>query len=239
MTTSNVRAERAQPGAGWTVLELLAFAPFGFLLWFVWKEPLVVERASVPVAAVAVPQTEPPRAAAEAARADSDEVVYVGTAASTVEQRIAPVARLTMETQAGTGTQEAPAAADQPEAPVTTVTPVAPVAPVTSNAAPAADSITIEIADATGVDGFASGLAQSLEQSGLTVAKATTAAPGSQRRTVILFRKGYEEQARRLSKRFNHPPALVAGKDAETGLRLVLGSAAVRDKLMLAPSAGS
>lgn len=239
LTRGGTMNSTTAPGAtsiekrGWTPFELFMLAPFGILLWYVATEPLVLPVAPVhaaapvqaDVAAVAVPVVDP------------DAPVFV-TAGTTVLQRIAPVARVTLEAQEAAPVPQESAQAQVPAAPAVAVAqPPAPAveAPVQQAAATAR----IEIIDGTGVDGLASGLAAQLEKAGVKVSGTGTMVAGSQRRTVILYRDGFEDEAVRLSKLFVRPPALVnntrSRNAADTSeIRLVLGSAASREKNLLA-----
>lgn len=170
--------------------------------------------------------------------------IFVVTANSTVLERIAPIATVTIEEVA------APAAtADAAAVPVaapqeTAQLDVASVpAPVVAEAPKQAAALRLEVSDATGVDGFAKRVAQALEQSGIAIAKVSSVPAGKQRRNVILFRDGFEEEAKRLSKLFVTAPALVnnaASKDSAdvADVKLVLGSAAAREKNLLASDDG-
>lgn len=207
---------------GWTTFEFLLLAPFALLLWYIATEPLVVpvkKEASPPPAAAAVSAAEP---SAEPAR-----VVFVTTGNTTVFQRIAPVASVNLEE-----VEQVAAAVSEP-APVTPAPVEAAPAPVPATAA----ALRIVISDGTGVEGFAKGVAQQLEQAGMTVS-ATAAIAGMQKRNVIFFRDGFEEDAARLSKLFVQPPVLINNTNTRKSsdaadVRLVLGSAAAREKTLL------
>ncbi|HYC42940.1 MAG TPA: LytR C-terminal domain-containing protein, partial [Noviherbaspirillum sp.] len=220
----------------WTAFELLMLAPFGLLLWYVATQPLVLPAAPpvnaiVPIAAAAVP-AEQVLAAPVTRAADPDAPVFV-TAGTTVLQRIAPVARVTLEAQEAAAAPQDTAQAPASDGPAVAV-------PVTASEPAAAEpqvaaSMRIEITDGTGVDGFVKDITSQLEKSGVTVTRTTNMTPGAQNRTVILYRDGFEQDAERLSKLFARPPALVnntrsrKASDA-SDVRLVLGSAAVREK---------
>ena len=221
----------------WTAFELLMLAPFGLLLWYVGTQPLVLPAAPpmhaiTPVAAATAPVEQ---AASTAPAADPDAPVFV-TAGTTVLQRIAPVARLTLEAQeAVAAPQESAQASD---APAIVAQPTAAVEQVAVEPQAVA-SIRIEITDGTGVEGFAKDIASQLEKSGVTVSKTASMAAGAQRRTVILYRDGFEADAQRLGKLFAHQPALVNNTRSRNAsdasdVRLVLGSAAAREKQLLA-----
>lgn len=210
-----------------------------------------------PAAQQAVTTTGTVQPAAEPKASTSTAVgttkpVFVVTANSTVLERIAPIAMVTIEEIAPpAATAEAaavPAApAPQETAKVDVDTAPAPAAaqpaPVVAEAPKQAAALRFEVSDATGVDGFATNVAQTLEQSGIAIAKVSSVPAGKQRRTVILFRDGFEEEAKRLSKLFVTAPALVnsaASKDSADApdVKLVLGSAAAREKALLASDAG-
>ena len=221
MTSTKEHNGAAVANRGWTAFELLLLAPFALLLWYIATEPLVVplkKEASPPPAVAAASAIEP---SGEPAR-----VVFVTTGNTTVLQRIAPVASVNLE-------EAVPAMATVSEpAPAPTVPVEAAAAPVTA----AAPALRIEISDGTGIEGFAKGVVQQLEQAGMTVS-ATAAMAGMQKRNVIFFRDGFEEDALRLSKLFIRPPVLVNNtntrKPSETAdVRLVLGSAAAREKVL-------
>lgn len=226
----------------WTPFELLMLAPFGLLLWYVGTQPLVLPAAPpanalVPVAAAAIP-AEQAATAPVASVADPDAPVFV-TTGSTVLQRIAPVARLTLEVLDAAAAPQDAAPVQVSEAPPAAAPAAAPVeqAPV---APQAAATMRIEITDGTGVEGFVKDVTSQLEKSGVTVSRTTNMTPGAQRRTVILYRDGFEQDAERLSKLFTHPPALVNNTRSRNAsdasdVRLVLGSAAVREKGLQAP----
>lgn len=178
--------------------------------------------------------------------------VFIVTANSTVLERIAPIATVTIEEVASpAATAEAAAVPVAPAPQETAQVDVAPApapaapqpAPVVAEAPKQAAALRFEVSDATGVDGFAKGVAQALEQSGIAIAKVSSVPAGKQRRTVILFREGFEEEAKRLSKLFVTAPALVnntASKDNAdvADVKLVLGSAAAREKNLLASDSG-
>ncbi|WP_420475352.1 LytR C-terminal domain-containing protein [Noviherbaspirillum sp. ST9] len=216
-TTAPARAKQ-----NWTAFELLMLAPFGFLLWYVGTQPLVL-----PAPAVNPFVANEQVVAAPIAQADPDTPRFV-TTGSTVLERIAPVARLTLEGQEAIAVSTEPAQVQVQDGPV--VVEAAPIAPQDSA------SIRIEIADGTGVEGFAGELTSQLEKLGVTVSKTASMPAGAQRRTVILYRDGAEEVAQRLGKLFARPPALVnkPGSDNAAEVRLVLGSAAAHDKALLA-----
>jgi hypothetical protein len=216
----------------WTAFELLTLAPFGLLLWYVGTQPLVLPAAPpastiVPVASAAVPTEQ-----IVAAPVDPDAPVFVNTG-TTVLQRIAPVARLTLEVQEATPAPQDTAQAPEADTPAVTVPAAAnEPAPVEPQAAA---SMRIEITDGTGVEGLVKDIVSQLEKSGVTVSKTTNMTPGAQRRTVILYRDGFEQDAERLSKLFARPPALVNNTRSRNAsdasdVRLVLGSAATREK---------
>lgn len=232
MTSTTVHNAPTRTRHSWTPFELLLLAPFGLLLWYVETQPLVLPKA--------MPAPEPV-AAAPAAEQDPDAPAFVVGGESTVDRRIAPVARVVLEgTDAPPSVEPAPATppvaeAAQPAA----AAPAASAAPV----APAASRARIEITDGTGVDGLAQDVAAALEQAGIAVAKTANMPSGSQRRTVIFYRNGFEGEARRLSLVFAQPPALVNNTRPHNGMddydvRLVLGSAAARDKALLARKGG-
>lgn len=210
---------------------------------------------TVAVVAVAAPAAATPAAveqkAAAPAASDVIKPVFVVTPNSTILERIAPVATVTVEDLAAPA-MTAEAAVPAPAAPA----PVAPQAAAPVEAAPApspavlqaapvaeapkqAVALRFEISDATGVDGFAKNLAQALEQSGIAIANVASVPAGKQRRTVILFRDGFEEEAKRLAKLFVTAPALVNNTASRNGadsadVKLVLGTAAAREKNLLA-----
>lgn len=218
-TTAPARAKQ-----NWTAFELLMLAPFGLLLWYVVSHPLVLTAAPAVNAISAQEQ-----AVASVTPADPDAPRFV-TTGTDVLQRIAPVARLTMEGQ------EVVAVGQEPtQAQVQAAAAAEPVAAAEETA-----SIRIEIADGTGVDGLADELTSQLEKQGVKVSKTAQMPAGAQRRTVIVYRDGSEEAAQRLGKLFARPPALVSNAGARNApdaadVRLVLGSAAARDKSLLAP----
>jgi hypothetical protein len=213
----------------WTAFELLMLAPFGLLLWYIGTQPLVLPAA--PPAKVIVAEEQ---AAAEPVVSKDPDAPRFVTAGSSVLERIAPVARLTLEAQeaqeVATAPQE-PAQAQVSDTPAVTNQAVA----VPQEAA----LIRIEITDGTGVDGLAGELTSQLEKNGVTVSKTAHMPAGAQRRTVILYRDGFEEVAQRLGKLFTRPPALVNATSSRNAseaadVRLVLGIAAARDKALLA-----
>lgn len=183
------------------------------------------------------------------AAADAIKPVFVVTPNSTVLERIAPLATVTIENLVApavtTDTVDAAAAptpvaaVPQEIAAIETAPAAAAPAPAIAEAPKPAGALRFEISDATGVDGVAKNLAQSLEQSGVSIAKLVSVPAGKQRRTVILYRDGFEEEAKRLSTLFVVAPALVnntATRDnADTAdVKLVLGTAAAREKNLLA-----
>lgn len=232
MKSTTVTASAKQ---NWTAFELLMLAPFGLLLWYVGTQPLVLPAAPpasaiVPVASAAGPADRV--AAAVAVPADPDAPVFV-TTGTTVLQRIAPIARVMLEAQEVAAAPQETAQAPVADAPVVAV-PAAADEPA-AVAPQATASMRIEITDGTGVEGFVKDIASQLEKSGVTISRTTNMTPGAQRRTVILYRDGFEEDAERLSKLFARPPALVNNTRSRNAsdasdVRLVLGSAAVREK---------
>ena len=175
--------------------------------------------------------------------------IFVVTANSTVLERIAPIASVTIEEVAAPAATADAAAVPAPAPQETAKLDVAPApaapqaAPVVAEAPKQAAALRFEVSDATGVDGFAKRVAQALEQSGIAIAKVSSVPAGKQRRTVILYRDGFEEEAKRLSKLFVTAPALVnnaASKDSAdvADVKLVLGSAAAREKNLLASDDG-
>lgn len=231
-TTASASAKQ-----NWTAFELLMLAPFGLLLWYVATQPLVLPAAppanAVEAVAEASGQAEQALAAPVTAADDPDAPVFV-TTGTTILQRIAPVARLALEVQEAVATPLDAVQTHVAEAPQVAVSPATRVeqAPVEPQVAA---SMRIEITDGTGAEGFVKDLTSQLEKSGVTVSRTTNMTPGAQRRTVILYRDGFEQDAERLSKLFVHPPALVnntRSRKASEGsdVRLVLGSAAVREK---------
>lgn len=223
MKTTTTPASAKQ---NWTAFELLMLAPFGLLLWYIGAQPLVLPAAPPVTAIVADEQA----VAASVAPTDPDAPVLV-TVGTSVDQRIAPVARLALEAQDAVTAPQEPA-----QVQVSETSAVAVQAAVEPQEAA---SIRIEITDGTGIDGFAGELASQLEKVGVTVSKTANMAAGAQRRTVILYRDGSEEVAQRLSKLFTHSPALVNNTRSRnlsdtSDVRLVLGSAAARDKALLA-----
>lgn len=218
----------------WTAFELLILAPFGLLLWYVGTQPLVLPAAPsvnviVPVATTAVPAEQ----VFVAPAGYPDSPVFI-TAGSTVLQRIAPVARLVLEVQeVVAATQNAITVLDA-DAPTTSALATGAVEQGGVESV-VATPMRMEISDGTGIDGFANEIILQLEKSGVTVSKTANMVVGTQRRTVILYRDGFEEEAQRLSKLFARPPAMVnntrsrSASDA-SDVRLILGSAAVREK---------
>lgn len=177
--------------------------------------------------------------------------IFVVTANSTVLERIAPIATVTIEEVAApAATADAaavPVAAPQETAQLDVAPVPAPAAPqpapVVAEAPKQAAALRLEVSDATGVDGFAKRVAQALEQSGIAIAKVSSVPAGKQRRNVILFRDGFEEEAKRLSKLFVTAPALVNNAASKASadvadVKLVLGSAAAREKNLLASDDG-
>ena len=267
MILTKVHDERKKSKRSWTFIELLLLAPFGLLLWYVATQPLVLPEGSAPhVKPAAAAPVEPPVPAQEvttapapapdaqntqsasAAPSDTVKPVFVTTGMTTVLERIAPVASVTIEVPEAVAAAEPAPVADTPAqavtptaAPVETVASTPPAAPPAEQKAAA--GLRLEITDGTGAEGFARNVAQVLEQSGVTIAKTSSMPAGAQRRTVILFRDGFEEDARRLSKLFSRPPALVNNTQSRSrsdtsDVRLILGRAAVREKDLLAAKGG-
>lgn len=234
MKSTNATASAKQ---NWTAFELLMLAPFGLLLWYVGTQPLVLPAAPlanafVPVAAAAVPAEQ--ATATHIATADDPDAPVFVTTGTTVLQRIAPVARLTLEVQEPAAVPQDTAQVQVPESPPVAVPPAAAVEQAAVEPQSTV-SMRIEITDGTGVEGFAKDITSQLEKSGVTVSRTTHMAAGAQRRTVILYRDGFEQDAERLSKLFPRPPALVNNTRSRNAtdasdVRLVLGSAAVREK---------
>lgn len=255
MTSIHMQYGTAAGKRSWTFFELFLLAPFGLLLWYIATEPLVVPEKKMPspmlaTAGAATPAYEhaPVNAIKEQAdvmqttsHASVDElrVVFVTTENTSVLQRIAPVASVNLEVaeplvavvadQAPVAVEPSPAQA--PQSPATTVPPVT-----------SASRSRIEISDGTGVEGLAKGVAQQLEQAGMSIS-AFSALTGAQKRTVILYRDGFEDEADRLSKLFARPPVLVnytkTRKPSDTAdVRLVLGSAAAREKALFVQKGG-
>ncbi|OWW21248.1 LytR C-terminal domain-containing protein [Noviherbaspirillum denitrificans] len=244
MTSTTAHITSTPAKQSWTPFELLMLAPLGALVWYVATQPLVLHTEP----STAAPVAEAP--AAPATTLDPDAPVFVVGAQSTLEQRIAPVARVMIEGVEPPAAAQAaePAVATPPVAATSPVAEAVPQVAAVAQPAPAvpaapaqqvASSARIAIADGTGVDGLAKDIAVAMEQAGMAVAKTASLSAGSQRRTVIFYRDGFEEEARRLSRVFAQPPALVAnthpgGSADDYDVRLVLGSAAARDKGLLA-----
>lgn len=255
-----------------STLELLLVSGFVLFLAYMSLEPLVLPVSARPEirTAAAVEPGEPAQVAVPAematqpvadqkiavsAVADTKKPAFVVTPDSTILDRIAPVATVIIEAPAMPATTAEALAAPASVAPVAAVdtakaevapTPVAiavPATPVVAETSKQTGGTRFEISDATGVDGFGKNLAQSLEESGIVVAKVASVAAGKQRRTVIVYRDGFEDAARRLGKMFTAAPALVKNASprdsAEAAdVKLILGTVAAREKSLLASNAG-
>lgn len=254
MTASKVQKGAAVAKRSWTAFELLLLAPFIILIWYVSTEPIVVPSKSEPrsqsrnadesvapsqasaLAALPGNSTEVQQGAAPA-HMDAGAAVFVTTGNTTLLERITPVARVVMEAEPveTAAVDSAPVAA----APVDAVPP--PDASTRAGVSP--NAMRVEISDGTGVEDFAKNVAQKLEQEGVTIAVSTPLV-GTQKRNVILYRDGFEEEALRLSKLFVRPPAIVNNtntrKPSDTAdIRIVLGSAATREKILFASKNGA
>jgi len=117
-------------------------------------------------------------------------------------------------------------------------TPAAPAAeqaaaPAPQAAAQEAKPIRIEIANGTRDEQLGQGMADALRQNGVEVTEVTPLKPYTQKRTVILYRDGFREQALALSRKFATPPAMVNNtrtrpSSDRSEVRLVLGSSAAQ-----------
>jgi tetratricopeptide (TPR) repeat protein len=93
--------------------------------------------------------------------------------------------------------------------------------------------VRIEIGNGTRNAALAKSVADILAGSGMTVTRVAGLRPYSQRRTVILYRDGFREEALTLSRSFDKPPAVAKdthrrGALHHFDLRLVLGKTAVQ-----------
>ncbi|WP_334188954.1 LytR C-terminal domain-containing protein [Noviherbaspirillum sp.] len=93
--------------------------------------------------------------------------------------------------------------------------------------------VRIEIGNGTRNAALAKSVADILAGSGMTVTRVAGLRPYSQRRTVILYRDGFREEALTLSRSFDKPPAVAKdthrrGALHQFDLRLVLGKTAVQ-----------
>lgn len=244
MTSKNVQ-DREFARRSWNAFELLLLAPFALLVWYIATQPLVVpvnkEVGSPAVTDVApIPlqetssATQPEKQLVEQPTTSTTslaevQVVFVRKGLTSVLQRIAPVASVNLEiVEMAIAAETAPIATGSDEN----------VALVEHSASITPLALRIAISDGTGVEGFATAVAEQLEQAGVMISATATVA-GTQKRNVILFRDGFEEDAVRLSKLFARPPALVnitktSGSSNTPDVRLVLGSAATREKALLA-----
>lgn len=250
-----------------TIIELLLIAPFFLFLLYSSTESILLPvgamprpqpaRAEIQASVTVVTNesaapaqdphpAEPRTVASTLVESNKPSVVTAGT---TVLQRIAPVASVTLEAPtevAVAPATEVPVSVEtaKPESAAVPPPEVAQAAPVAAPTPPQAAALRLEISDGTGVDLFAKNVAQTLEQSGFALAAVSTMPSRTQRRTVILYRDGFEQEAHRLSKLFSTAPALVNNTRSRNAsdtsdVRLVLGSMAAKEKALFASAGAS